>query len=101
MLELYDQIQEAKKAIEARWQGKPRVGIILGTGLGGLAEDIQAESTFAYERHPAFSALHGRVARRPAGLRHTWRQAQSWPWKGASIFTKATRSSRSRFPSAS
>jgi purine-nucleoside phosphorylase len=54
MTELYDQIQEAKRFLEARWKGKPRVGIILGTGLGGLAEDIQAEATFAYGDIPHF-----------------------------------------------
>src|SRR6266436_5954846 len=40
MVELYDKIQEAKRAVQACWPGQPRVGIILGTGLGGLAEDI-------------------------------------------------------------
>src|SRR5437868_455119 len=54
MLELYDQIQEARKAIQARWKGKPRVGIILGTGLGGLVEEIAAEATFPYADLPHF-----------------------------------------------
>ena len=54
MLELYDQIQETRQAIQARWKGKPRVGIILGTGLGGLAEEIQAEARFAYAELPHF-----------------------------------------------
>ncbi len=36
MAELYDQVEAAKRAIQSKWQGKPRVGIILGTGLGGL-----------------------------------------------------------------
>jgi purine-nucleoside phosphorylase len=54
MLELYDQIEEAKKAIQARWQGKPRVGVILGTGLGGLAEDITTDATLAYGDIPHF-----------------------------------------------
>ena len=54
MIELYDQIQEAKRFIEARWKGKPRAGIILGTGLGGLAEDIQAEAAFPYADLPHF-----------------------------------------------
>jgi purine-nucleoside phosphorylase len=61
MLELYDQIQEAKKAIEAARSGdsrgareKPRVGIILGTGLGGLAEEIEADLTLPYEDIPHF-----------------------------------------------
>jgi purine-nucleoside phosphorylase len=54
MLELYDQIQETRQAIQARWKGKPRVGIILGTGLGGLAEEIQAEASFPYSELPHF-----------------------------------------------
>jgi purine-nucleoside phosphorylase len=54
MLELYDQIQAAKKAIEARWKGSPRVGIILGTGLGGLAEEIQADLALPYGDIPHF-----------------------------------------------
>jgi purine-nucleoside phosphorylase len=54
MPELYDQIQDAKRTIEARWPGKPRFGIILGTGLGGLAEEIQAEAVFAYKDIPYF-----------------------------------------------
>ena len=51
---LYDQIQEATKAIRAKWSGSPRVGIILGTGLGALARDIQEEASFAYEEIPHF-----------------------------------------------
>src|SRR6266849_116885 len=54
MLELHDQIQEAKRLIEARWKNKPRVGIILGTGLGGLTDDIQAELTLPYSEIPHF-----------------------------------------------
>jgi purine-nucleoside phosphorylase len=60
MLELYDQIQEAARTIQQRWPGKPRVGIILGTGLGGLAEDIQTEAIIPYEDIPHFpqSTVH-------------------------------------------
>jgi purine-nucleoside phosphorylase len=53
-MELYEQIQEAKKAIQSRWAGTPTVGIILGTGLGGLAEDIKAEVNIAYADVPYF-----------------------------------------------
>jgi purine-nucleoside phosphorylase len=69
MLELYDQIHEAKKAIEARWQGKPRVGIILGTGLGGLVEDIKADVALAYEEIPHFpqSTVHSHAGRLVCG----------------------------------
>jgi purine-nucleoside phosphorylase len=54
MIDLYDQIQEAKKVIQSRWPGRPQVGIILGTGLGGLAEDIEAEARLPYEEIPHF-----------------------------------------------
>ena len=54
MPELYDQVQEAARAIRAKWAGKPRVGIILGTGLGGLVEEVEAEATFPYGDVPHF-----------------------------------------------
>ncbi len=65
MLELYEQIHEAKRVIQARWTGKPQVGIILGTGLGGLAEDIEAEAKLAYEEIPHFphSTVHSHAGR--------------------------------------
>ena len=49
---LFDQIEEAAAAIRAKWSGSPKVGIILGTGLGKLADDITAEATFPYESVP-------------------------------------------------
>lgn len=54
MPELYDQIHEARAALQSRWPGRPRVGIILGTGLGGLADDIRADVAIAYEDIPHF-----------------------------------------------
>jgi purine-nucleoside phosphorylase len=54
MLELFDQIQEAVRAIRATWTGQPRIGIILGTGLGGLAEEIAVEAALRYEDIPHF-----------------------------------------------
>jgi purine-nucleoside phosphorylase len=54
MPELFDQIQEAAQTIRARWSGQPVVGIILGTGLGGLVEEIEAEATFPYADIPHF-----------------------------------------------
>jgi len=54
MPDLYEQIQAAKQVIVKRWSAKPKAGIILGTGLGGLTEDIEAEATFPYEEIPYF-----------------------------------------------
>ena len=49
---LFDQVQEAAAAIRARWAGTSSVGIILGTGLGKLTEDIAAEAVLPYEAIP-------------------------------------------------
>jgi purine-nucleoside phosphorylase len=54
MVDLYDQVEAAKRAIQAKWSGKPKVGIILGTGLGGLVEEIAAEASFPYGDIPHF-----------------------------------------------
>src|SRR5262245_17429931 len=54
MLELYDQVQEAARAVRAKWDGRPRVGIVLGTGLGGLAQDIAGEAALSYGDIPHF-----------------------------------------------
>jgi purine-nucleoside phosphorylase len=76
MLDLYDQIQEATRAVRAKWDGQPRVGIILGTGLGGLTQDIATDAAIAYGDIPHFpqstSPSHagrlvcGRLAGKPA-----------------------------------
>jgi purine-nucleoside phosphorylase len=49
MVDLYQQIQEATRAVQAHWRGEPKIGIILGTGLGGLTEDIEVEARLPYE----------------------------------------------------
>src|SRR4051794_25854328 len=54
MLDLFDKIEEAKRLIQARWNGQPRVGIILGTGLGGFAEDIETQERIPYSEIPHF-----------------------------------------------
>ena len=54
MSDLFEQITEATRAIQARWAGRPSIGIILGTGLGALAQDVQAEATFPYAELPHF-----------------------------------------------
>jgi purine-nucleoside phosphorylase len=54
MLGLAGQIEEAAGTIRARWSNRPRVGIILGTGLGGLAAQIGTEARLGYEAIPHF-----------------------------------------------
>ena len=54
MLHLAAQIEEAAGAIRRQWQRRPRVGIILGTGLGPLADEIETEASIDYEAIPHF-----------------------------------------------
>jgi purine-nucleoside phosphorylase len=54
MAEFFDQVAEAAAAVKAQWKGRPRVGIILGTGLGALAQDIRSEATLPYTDIPHF-----------------------------------------------
>jgi purine-nucleoside phosphorylase len=54
MPDLFDQIQDAANAIRARWSGTPAAGIILGTGLGKLTEDIASATVIPYEDIPHF-----------------------------------------------
>src|SRR4051812_47062987 len=54
MLKLAAQIAEAVAAIQARWDTSPRVGLILGTGLGGLVEHIDIQAALDYAEIPHF-----------------------------------------------
>jgi len=45
---------EAASAIQQRWSPTPSVGLILGTGLGGLADSIQADEMIEYDQVPHF-----------------------------------------------
>ena len=54
MLDLFDKMNDAVAAIRERWDRVPHAGIILGTGLGSLVEEIQEEAAFDYEEIPHF-----------------------------------------------
>ena len=54
MLHLYEQIQEAVAKIHTVWKTPPHAGIILGTGLGNFAENVEVEATLDYEEIPHF-----------------------------------------------
>ena len=72
---LFDRIQAATAVVRKRAVTTPQVGIILGTGLGGLAEEIAVDASIPYEQIPGFPLstveshagrlLLGRLANRP------------------------------------
>ncbi len=44
MLQLAAQIEAAATAVREKWTTVPRAGIILGSGLGDMAKEIQPEA---------------------------------------------------------
>jgi purine-nucleoside phosphorylase len=54
MTGLYDQIQEAAAAVRQKFPTRPTVGIVLGTGLGQLADEITDRTEIGYEQIPHF-----------------------------------------------
>jgi purine-nucleoside phosphorylase len=72
---LFDRIQEACSVLRARTDARPGIGIILGTGLGQLAEAIDIETSVPYGEIPHFPVstveshegrlIFGRLAGRP------------------------------------
>ncbi|HIA19594.1 MAG TPA: purine-nucleoside phosphorylase [Planctomycetaceae bacterium] len=55
MLDLFDKVQAAVTAIQNQWDKKPHAGIILGTGLGNLVDEIQVEASLDYADIPHFA----------------------------------------------
>ena len=54
MLDLYDKTADAAAAVRRHWPDAPHAGVILGTGLGKLAEDIEDAVHIPYEEIPHF-----------------------------------------------
>lgn len=66
MSELRKQIDEAVAFLRTKTSMQPPIGIILGTGLGGLAKEIKQEVVVDYEHIPHFpvstvESHHGRL----------------------------------------
>jgi purine-nucleoside phosphorylase len=55
---LYDRVHEAARAVRARTDIVPKVGLILGSGLGGFAEGIAKGISIDYGEIPGFPASH-------------------------------------------
>ena len=51
---LVEKISESAEFLRKRWRTTPRAGLILGTGLSGLARQIEMAETIPYEEIPHF-----------------------------------------------
>lgn len=54
MIELTDRIQESVNYIRGLYNKQPRIGIVLGSGLGNLAGEIETETEIEYDDIPHF-----------------------------------------------
>jgi purine-nucleoside phosphorylase len=52
--DLVAHVEQAVEVVRKHWNGRPQVGIILGTGLGSLAAEIETEVKLDYEQIPHF-----------------------------------------------
>ena len=88
-----ERIRQAAEMIQEQSALRPRVGLILGSGLGILAEEIEGAVAIPYEEIPHFpvSTVEGMWA--------AWSSASSrvrglWPCRGVFTCMRATPSSR-------
>lgn len=51
---MYEKISETTEFIQRKANTRPRVGIVLGTGLGGLSDEIEKEISIPYQEIPNF-----------------------------------------------
>jgi purine-nucleoside phosphorylase len=54
MLDLFDKIKDSAEFIRTQWSKRADVGVVLGTGLGPLVEQIEVECAIEYENIPHF-----------------------------------------------
>lgn len=54
MPDLLQQLQETTSFIQSRYSNTPRIGIVLGSGLGNFSQEIKVEIEIAYNEIPHF-----------------------------------------------
>jgi purine-nucleoside phosphorylase len=66
---LYERAEHAARIIRARITVEPRIAIVLGSGLGGFADDFEEAVSVPYEEIPGFvrSTAQGHVGQLVAG----------------------------------
>jgi purine-nucleoside phosphorylase len=92
MSQTLKEIEESYRFVAKRVKIKPRVGIILGTGLGGLVNNVSARESLSYDEIPHFpaSTVEGHAGRlifgRLAGKNVLVMQGRSHYYEGHSLF---------------
>ncbi len=62
---LYERAEHAARTIRARWQEEARVALVLGSGLGAFADELEDATALAYDEVPGFarSTVEGHAGR--------------------------------------
>lgn len=50
----WDHVREAAEVVRRAWSGRPKIGLVLGTGLGALAREIESPVAIPYPEIPHF-----------------------------------------------
>ena len=62
---LYERAEHAARVIRARWSEEARIALVLGSGLGAFADDLEETAKIPYEEIPGFarSTVEGHAGR--------------------------------------
>ena len=62
---IYERAEHAARVIRSRWNEEVRVALVLGSGLGAFADDLQDATAIPYEEIPGFarSTVEGHAGR--------------------------------------
>ncbi len=88
--ELPARLDALEAAVRARTSLVPRVGIVLGSGLGGLADDLDISAAIPFAELPGWPAATAPGPRRPTALRDARRRARRCSSRDACTCTRAT-----------
>jgi purine-nucleoside phosphorylase len=66
---IYERAEHAARTVRARLSEDVRVGLVLGSGLGAFADDLEEQTVFPYEEIPGFarSTVEGHAGRLVVG----------------------------------
>lgn len=60
MSNIIQQLQETTAYIQNIYSYSPRIGIVLGSGLGNFTSELNIEKEISYNEIPPFSSFYGR-----------------------------------------
>ena len=92
MEHLYEKALESAEYIKTHTKKRPKIAVVLGSGLGKLTADFTDTEELSYKDIPNFpvSTVAGHKGALLAGKLGNLVEKTSWQWKAASISMRAT-----------